>query len=542
MPLTKVTGLDDPPLTTTSTDRNDHVPNGPAQTNPRKQRNQPRQNRKAAIPKKRSRKGCFSCKKLKIKCDEARPSCEYCMHTDRICVYPSDTQTGSSATSSGSGISPVEFEPDADSSRADASRASSKASSISTQSVSDEEYFGLKMVNDLMVVNDLTNGYVKSLNSMQSAMKITRFEQKLLKLYLDFGGAFFTGNKHAESQKVFEVDAPQLWSRSPLMKNAIYAISTMYLWRFYRLNHISNVYLSGDGYLIIYTNSDPNDLSLFQITDSYIQETFRLLRDSLLHVNIYDNPDDVGVIILANIILFSVISVHPVSEQILSVFNGSSNYLADLIEVSSGIINVADTRSDLISGTSYETVLYRHELLISPPENEPTMFPFIQHLQDYLRDTIQALDPLYAVYHLAVSQFESACFLAVRFGYVLPILRTLMALSRNVSFVALLRVKDYIAMKIMYYLCCVISICGIKMFMEASLWDSYIEEFYQLAYDKFGGFEDQFDLVMYRHVHDRIADAYKRKGKPFLDTEQLKLIGSGKPLDSKMAIGQTIRY
>ncbi|CDR36341.1 CYFA0S01e00672g1_1 [Cyberlindnera fabianii] len=538
MPLTKVTNLDHLTSTTTTIDRHEQLVNGPTKTKPRKQRNQPRQNKKTTIPKKRSRKGCFSCKKLKIKCDEARPSCEYCIHTDRICVYPSDTHTSSSSTSSGSGISLVEFDVGASAS----SKASSKASSVSTQSVLDDEYFGLKMVNDLMVVNDLTNGYVKSLNSMQSAMKITRFEQKLLKLYLDFGGAFFTGNKHAESQKVFEVDAPQLWCRSPLMKNAIYAISTMYLWRFYRLNHISNVYLSGDGYLIIYTNNDPHELSLSQITDSYIQETFRLLRDSLLHVKIYDNTDDVGVIILANIILFAVISVHPVSQQILNVFNGSSNYLADLIEVSSGIINVADTRSDLIRGTGYETVLYRHELLISPPENEPTMFPFIQYLQDYLRDTIQPLDPLYEVYGLAINQFESACFLAVRFGYVLPILRTLMALSRNVSFVALLRVKDYIAMKIMYYLCCVISICGIKMFMEASLWDSYIEEFYQLAYDKFGGFEDQFDLVMYRHVHDRIADAYKRKGKPFLDTEQLKLIGSGKPLDSKMAIGQTIRY
>lgn len=31
---------------------------------------------------------CLSCRKLKIGCDAARPSCEYCLHTNRECVYP----------------------------------------------------------------------------------------------------------------------------------------------------------------------------------------------------------------------------------------------------------------------------------------------------------------------------------------------------------------------------------------------------------------------------------------------------------------------
>lgn len=35
----------------------------------------------------RSRSGCISCKKLKIKCSEGRPRCEYCLHTGRDCQY-----------------------------------------------------------------------------------------------------------------------------------------------------------------------------------------------------------------------------------------------------------------------------------------------------------------------------------------------------------------------------------------------------------------------------------------------------------------------
>lgn len=36
---------------------------------------------------KRSKNGCMSCKKMKIKCDEVKPACEYCRHTKRNCVY-----------------------------------------------------------------------------------------------------------------------------------------------------------------------------------------------------------------------------------------------------------------------------------------------------------------------------------------------------------------------------------------------------------------------------------------------------------------------
>jgi hypothetical protein len=35
----------------------------------------------------KSRFGCISCKKLRIKCDENKPTCEYCAATKRACVY-----------------------------------------------------------------------------------------------------------------------------------------------------------------------------------------------------------------------------------------------------------------------------------------------------------------------------------------------------------------------------------------------------------------------------------------------------------------------
>ncbi|EMG50656.1 putative zinc finger upstream protein 3 [Candida maltosa Xu316] len=45
------------------------------------------------MPAKKGRKQvfrCLSCKKLRIKCDLARPKCEYCAHTKRDCIYPNE--------------------------------------------------------------------------------------------------------------------------------------------------------------------------------------------------------------------------------------------------------------------------------------------------------------------------------------------------------------------------------------------------------------------------------------------------------------------
>lgn len=36
----------------------------------------------------KSRTGCLSCKRLRIKCDEAKPRCEYCESTNKVCEYP----------------------------------------------------------------------------------------------------------------------------------------------------------------------------------------------------------------------------------------------------------------------------------------------------------------------------------------------------------------------------------------------------------------------------------------------------------------------
>jgi hypothetical protein len=51
--------------------------------------------RKKPMPRKghtKSRKGCFSCKRRKIKCPETRPSCGNCLKAEIVCEYPKPHQ------------------------------------------------------------------------------------------------------------------------------------------------------------------------------------------------------------------------------------------------------------------------------------------------------------------------------------------------------------------------------------------------------------------------------------------------------------------
>ncbi|KEF60601.1 uncharacterized protein A1O9_02162 [Exophiala aquamarina CBS 119918] len=45
----------------------------------------------------KSRRGCFTCKTRKIKCDEGTPSCSHCVYRGSACIYPRTTEIGAGA-------------------------------------------------------------------------------------------------------------------------------------------------------------------------------------------------------------------------------------------------------------------------------------------------------------------------------------------------------------------------------------------------------------------------------------------------------------
>jgi hypothetical protein len=70
--------------------------------------------RRRPIPRKghtKSRRGCFNCKRRKVKCQETLPACSHCTRIGLVCEYP-DSLSRSSLTASSSSSSLSSVSPD----------------------------------------------------------------------------------------------------------------------------------------------------------------------------------------------------------------------------------------------------------------------------------------------------------------------------------------------------------------------------------------------------------------------------------------------
>jgi len=59
----------------------------------------------------KSRRGCFSCKRRKIKCQETKPSCEHCQKAGIVCEYPSPPAADALTISIKAPVPPLQSTP-----------------------------------------------------------------------------------------------------------------------------------------------------------------------------------------------------------------------------------------------------------------------------------------------------------------------------------------------------------------------------------------------------------------------------------------------
>ncbi|KAH3675714.1 hypothetical protein WICMUC_002506 [Wickerhamomyces mucosus] len=398
-------------------------------------------------PKRRSRNGCLNCKRLKIKCDEIHPSCEHCLQTNKKCVYWNQS------------------------------------------------------------MNSLDNSsIIQTLNSMQSQMKINRLELRLLKFYIGFGGEFFSFSRTGKLTNLWAVEIPKLWNDSELIRNALFAISSIKLWTKYNLSDIKNVKFIED----YSENNDKNiDLTnnisiLFDRTNFYFQKTLKLLSDVK-----YSQPTEFESTVqslIAHIIVFSFVSISPVSPISLvssnkADDNGFSKHEIDLFHIAQSLMFCVTKAFKFLKNTKYEP------LAVSPDEdstsdidtNPKPSLPFIDHLKRYtMTNNDDGVEFLTCIN--AINILEHSCYESLKSGYPWPIYRTILSLSGDPQFVKLLRENNHITTKIMYHYCCLCSIFNFKLFKEQSIWDQFIDQFLsQHKVDEAGKiiFGDRVDENMY---------------------------------------------
>ncbi|CAK9440108.1 uncharacterized protein LODBEIA_P42080 [Lodderomyces beijingensis] len=212
---------------------------------------------------KRSRKGCLSCKKLRIKCTEEKPACEYCVHTSRECVYPLSCQVQSAPdpepvaaeltaspisetvdhqsrfSSKGSTISHTSdaVHPADDSDRSTASptsleRKTDMQSSLTTDSC--------HLVDTVVVVQPHQSGLDSNqpsevdrlmrnlmLTQASTLLGISRFELRLLKFFDEECAQVFSYGISREIYDAWKYKVPPLFLESSLVRQSIFSFAAL---------------------------------------------------------------------------------------------------------------------------------------------------------------------------------------------------------------------------------------------------------------------------------------------------------------------------
>ncbi|KAK6455962.1 uncharacterized protein RJT20DRAFT_134738 [Scheffersomyces xylosifermentans] len=160
-------------------------------------------------PRKRSRNGCCSCKKLRIKCDELKPSCGYCIHTNRDCVYPKPTTSSNRSIVRTSNISSLDV--------------------IERELRNKEE---IVQVRRTQLESPITFIQLTSLNQVTSQLHITTFELQLLKFFDDYCMTFLSFGSNEGVYNVWKNYVPSLFLESELVRDSIYAFSAINMFPF----------------------------------------------------------------------------------------------------------------------------------------------------------------------------------------------------------------------------------------------------------------------------------------------------------------------
>lgn len=212
---------------------------------------------------------CLSCRKLKIGCDKARPKCEYCRSTGRECVYV-ERQKKSKVKKvtkpkknidkiddklndilnwelpEGEFIEEVDFYGSKSSSEPVSRSESVFNSGSSSESISGEPV-ELEYWNDITipVVNDLNCGHVQ--------LGILKFEYRLLvtfpRLLIGDKMDLVPHDQLNPMEKIWLTDIPALWQESTIIRNNIFSLTSMIL---YRLTDASELILDDLGPTAVY--------------------------------------------------------------------------------------------------------------------------------------------------------------------------------------------------------------------------------------------------------------------------------------------------
>lgn len=369
---------------------------------------------------------CHGCRKLKIKCDLARPRCEYCGARDKPCIYPSDDEP-------------------------------------------------LPPPSELLLVKSVSHLpqpqlVVLSLNAPSRQTGLSLQEQELLNFLLYRIEVHYAPQRDTEPIcAVFSYQFPALFMESPMTRKVSLAYGQMRLLGCYpdRLDRL----LSHDGAIV-----ERDVLSIvegFLATLSYVQQ----LVDEVATLDWSHAATTLRVLELAvsNLYVFEFLTVHPHRLVPLVLFTGELDYMSFI----KGVREFFATFAPVLMNT-------RMALFYRPPvlANTPIIHPWCA----LLLEDIRVGEPDAGVRDLlgrVVLMMLAIVATAQAMNSLIPLYQWVMIQSLG-GFMKLVYAKHMLALRVLYTYACYAFEYRMYVLAYANIWYEYIEWFHQYNLDTFG--------------------------------------------------------
>lgn len=478
--------------------------------------------RKIMIKRRKRTNKCVSCRRLKISCNEDKPSCDYCVSTNRQCVYepeikvPAYKQVVKRKSTRKLKYS-LENNP-ARTSPEIADEEPSNALVLKRGPKEDEYQFHLDTLypQQNTIWDEKLELSHQSLNSMTYQLGMSRFELRLTKFF----SSYFLDRK-IEIHQLDEGLRSRIiskWNSNKTLQNIIYGISTMLLYKECDVSRILtedrevDPKMSADFRII--TNNNRLDLYLKSL--NYFQEMIKLMQRKIDELIVSDNnfkslEDGIEHVIIS-ILMFLFILMEPFKLVPLISFNNEPDVLVFCSGISHSIFPISEKlmmlTHDRKNLAKYKDImLIFHDDLAHKEVNYPLTEQLLKDYNDYREsegfqlfpgeDSELSMNDIHHAYLLPIYRLDVCIDKVIKLNNATFLFRWIFLMT-NVSYNRMKK-KDFFGLKLLFIYCCVCLWCGIDYFNknDSNPLIDYIIFYKKHNFETFGGWRQQNDRIFY---------------------------------------------
>ncbi|KAK6455960.1 uncharacterized protein RJT20DRAFT_40535 [Scheffersomyces xylosifermentans] len=434
-------------------------------------------------PIKRSRAGCASCKKLRIKCDEAKPKCEYCTHTNRKCVYPKPT-------SSNDNIGLV----------AQASKI------VSSLDVIERELRIKEMlhVRRTQLDSQVTFSQLTSLNQVSSQLSISTFELRLLKFFDDYCMTLLSFGMNESVHNVWKNYVPSLFLESELVRDSIYAFSAINMFPLCNVDLVKeqddlHESMQVDGARGISYHSairaDGLEESIYVTTTKYFMSSIKKT-NSIISSNLTDpyghasfSNKTAKELVISSILTFTFLAIHPHRLIPLVDFSESTESRNDYLSICKGIRATFIACGPKLTNDEFKGLTgYSNDGGFNGLLKDST-YPLIVKLKRDLDELYEsnefdsAVAEEYDTLFSVLDMYNRGMHTSAMLNYPVPLFRCISLYPAH--FHQLIYEKNFFALRLLYIFAGLATIREFQLFEGSSMWLDYMNWYKQYNFEMF---------------------------------------------------------